>query len=407
MPFYTDDNLTDEEKGTFDHAPVTTEVVLTPKVTAKYDTEPKEVLDVVLEGSPWVCQYYSQLLNSDDSPKRLDFGLSPTLQQYVLINDFVILVRDALESSTDANNITRLTGAGTLYPALAPNIGDHFIAQMPDRQYGFFVITETERNKYYANTSWNIAYELVDYINEAYQNNLNLKTVDERWFDISRPSTLGRTKLDQVAKYETAAVLMELLLVLWDDYYDLATRTLVVNPTEAGLIYDDNVVEFLKKILPFEILSILPELKDYVVPSVSNRKNIGTFWDMLLSGNEAHLARMDRYVSKATPSELRSDYIYSAIGYSTFAAILIPSKTKVLTGYAITAEAETYVFTESFYDKDSETMSTLEELTMKALEHRSFTAADIITEADKVLEMESTEMFYSIPIVVWLLLKLL
>jgi len=389
-------------------------VVEIPPTSSVYEGETKQLIEgIQYNGDPWKGTWYSQLLDEDDIPQRLDLKLSPTIQQYVKIVDFVVLQSSELSPSTDENIITELTAEAVLYPSVTPNRGDHFVAPMSDGRIGLFVVTALERTGYYAQRTHQVTLELVDYMNETYQANLDLKTVQTLYFDPANPLSPGTSSQATLQRYDTASKLMELVHWWWDEFYDLTTRT-GIHPgyEDSGRTYDAEVIEFLTKILPYDIYKQLPKLFNYPIPSQTYKKQFSSVWDILVDGEVTHLKRIDRYVRTTPIAEFRAQYVYSAVGFSHVDRVIIPSKQSTLVGYnAVIAEetvlSDTYVMSSGFFEEKVQEMTPLELIVYKAITQQSFTLEEVVQEIDYLYEAPLEKQFYRIPVMIWLLLRLI
>lgn len=403
--------LWNEEPTEAESTEVTVEI---PETTSVYEGEAPQLIDgIQYQGDPWQGTWYSQLLDTDDVPQRLDLQLSPTIQQYVKIVNYVVLQSSSLTPSTDENIITELTAEVVLYPGVTPNRGDHFVAPMSDGRVGLFVVTNFERTGYYKQQTHQVTLELVDYMSEVYQANLDLKTVQTLYFDPNNPLSPGTTAQVTLQRYDTASKLMEIVNWWWDEFYDLTTRTGIHPGWEAsGRSYDASVVEFLTKIIPYDVYKYLPKLFNYPIPSQNYKKQFSSVWDILIDGETTHLRRIDRYVTTASIAEFRAQYVYSAVGFSHVDQVIIPSKQSTLIGYNSYLVNErvddaTYVMSPGFYEGKVQEMTPLELIVYKAITQQSFTLEEVVKEIEYLYDAPKEKQFYRIPVIIWLLLRLI
>lgn len=386
-------------------APDVTETITAPDSATVYDTKPEVKTAITLEGDPWTTKaYYSQVLGKDDTTRRLDLGLSPTLQQYVRINNFVILQTTELGANTDENIITVVAGEGTIYPSVVPNVSDHFVAAMSDGRMGLFIVKAVNRIKYYSYTAWNIAYELVDYHNEVYQRNLDAKTIDTWTYDPENPLVPLKGGNQSQDRYDITRKLKELCSWWYDEFYDLRTQT-GIHPGYQRL-YDGNLIEFMNTVIPTKLKQFQPDLRVYATPTGEHKRTFRTIWNVIVDGETTGLRRIYRHSKVASTKGFGSSYIYTTIALADMGGVVFPSKEPTLVKLSAMDETQTaYVFSEAFYDDDKTNMTMLEKIVVQALANESYTTKVVITEIEALYDLPLEIQFYRIPVLLWLLLR--
>lgn len=153
-------------------------------VTVDTKVERVENLLTHVEGSEWVVQYYSQVLNTDSATGGLNQTTSGVFQQYTRINEMELKVSSPLTTSQDPQSKQMVVrGAATIYPFLIPNTGDVFLADLGGGQEGIFQITSSERRAVFKQTVHLIEYQLIDTTPGNRLADLNQKTVKTLWYD--------------------------------------------------------------------------------------------------------------------------------------------------------------------------------------------------------------------------------
>lgn len=153
-------------------------------VTVDTKIEAVENLLTHIEGSEWVCQYYSQVLNTDSQTAGQNQSVSGVFQQYTRITDMELKVSSPLTTSQDPQTKQMVVrGAATVYPFVIPNTGDMFLADLGDGKEGIFQVTTSERRSVFKRTVHQIEYQLIDTSPGNRLADLENKTVRKLFYD--------------------------------------------------------------------------------------------------------------------------------------------------------------------------------------------------------------------------------
>ena len=171
------------------NAPVEPVKEIVIDTTTVYQGDTTVPTGTTLSGSPWVLKaYYSQYMSKDDYPRLIDFKLDPTLQQYVEIENFVLLMTESFSQDEDDNHISTIKGTATFYPGIVPNQWDMMVGPMSDGSMGVFTIPDVpKRAKYHKYTSHTAVIEFIGYYDEVYAEQFRIKSVDRLVFDPDNP----------------------------------------------------------------------------------------------------------------------------------------------------------------------------------------------------------------------------
>lgn len=154
---------------------VSTDDYKTATVDARW--VPRSSLLTHIEGSSWVVDYYSQVLDTDSNLSGQQYTKNPVYQSYKKIANLEIKVQTALNTDQDdANKEMNVTGSGVLYPSVIPNEGDMFIADIGEGKTAVFTITASRKNSIFKEACYDISYTL-DTDNEDKKLDLEQKTV--------------------------------------------------------------------------------------------------------------------------------------------------------------------------------------------------------------------------------------
>jgi len=136
-----------------------------------------------IEGSGWVVDYYSQVLNTDSNLSGQQFTKNPVYQSYTLIKNMEMKVSTPLASSQDAESKAMIvTGTSLLYPFLIPNEGDMFTADIGEGKLGIFRVTDSIKKSIFKESCYEISYGLDSDDNQDNSVDLNQKVIKTYYF---------------------------------------------------------------------------------------------------------------------------------------------------------------------------------------------------------------------------------
>lgn len=361
---------------------------------------------ITLDGTPWIVpKYYSQYLAKDDFPKVLDIGLDPSLQQYVLIEDMVLMVTDDLSPDRNAETgLTRLEGSANMYPAVVPNVGDMFVARLRDGRTAIFVIKTAPPINHLDTTAYRVTYELFDYHKDVYINDLSRKVIATKVMDKDNPGQCKPLDSYQAAlsKRQLGGILHQLVSWYYDEFYHKLCRTLLV-PND-NLVYDPAVVKFFTRVVTRDLRGAHPDITEYQCNGKVYSKAAETILDVLADGNYESLFRVARVAYEANSHEFNSARIFSTVAMSPIQYVMWPSRTPTLQSKG-SAEGVSYIMTESFYEADAVKMTALELLVTDVMAGNGVSLVDLKTEIDFHPKRTPLERFYHTPILIFILLK--
>lgn len=376
--------------------------------TTVYKPESTQIT-TILEGTPWAVTMYEQQLAGDDQPRRMEARLEPSVQQYKRIDNARVNVTSDLSFSTDAEtNISELNGEGNLYPEYTPNVGNHFVARLQDGRMGFFVITGYTRLTYHAKSAWTIEYDFMQYMDDAIQRQLDMKTVIHEVWDSRKAGDAGSLTPYHVVQQTVDAcdLMRQLVGMLWDEYYDHLTQTLLVpsdSPTQR--VYDPMLVEFITKMVGHELRGRHPRLTQYHAPNGHNRRLHRTIWDTLMDGRPLSVDSDARYISAVSASSFKSHRIYRSVATTPIEIVYTPFAEQTLHSSTPTGEKRLYGFSEAFYDDTTEGMNRLELEVCSAICKEPVSFDRICQVIDDLGQLDPYKRIYQIPVLIWLLLN--
>jgi hypothetical protein len=131
-----------------------------------------------VEGSSWIVEYYSQVLDRDTTILGQSLHKPPQFLQYRRIRQLELKVTQPLAATQEPNTKKMgYKGGANLYPVLIPNQGDVFVAQVDDGRLGAFNVTSTERRSFYKDSVYALEYEMLDYATPERLHDLEVKTI--------------------------------------------------------------------------------------------------------------------------------------------------------------------------------------------------------------------------------------
>jgi len=198
-----------------------------------------------VEGSPWMCDYYAQVLDKDTALSGQQLNRLGINQQYRLVQQFELRVTSPLQGDQDTeSNAMPLEGVSNVFPCLVPNVGDMFIADIGDGRLGVFQVTESKRKSVMKDTIHEISYQWVAYATKERLDDLNNKVVKKNVFVLDLMINDKDPFLadeDYKSRSQLAQVYRELVPMYFRSFYDHEFATLMV-PDQDSPTYDPLLV---------------------------------------------------------------------------------------------------------------------------------------------------------------------
>lgn len=400
MPLYQDPETGLEEKP---------DVVPEIETTTIYQGVEEVEVSTSLEGSDWAITYFSQYLGEDDTPRRLDNALDPSLQQYVKIKNYNLKVTGELDTSIGDYNISTTSGSANMWPGVPPNRWDMFVGRMSDGMVGLFTITEQPQplnfNRY---SAWSVEYELVGYIDNEHADaiDLEVKTIRTTVFNDENPGCPGEAVNAAVTETTIRERISELLSSLYEQSYDLKSKTLLYTDSDNRKWYDGQVVDFIRSMVSFDMLGRRPMPVGYSTPSGEYEQTYETIYDVLRHSDWNRSSWITDSAAKVNTGAFSSEFILSGIFMLTHVSgCLHPGDNKVLaTGLAAGSEF-TYVFRPAFYTETTLDMTPLELDVYKVLKGETIDLTAAFERINNIYNWTEDEVFFHVPVYIWLLLK--
>ncbi len=384
------------------NAPVEPVKEIVIDTTTVYQGDTTVPTGTTLSGSPWVLKaYYSQYMSKDDYPRLIDFKLDPTLQQYVEIENFVLLMTESFSQDEDDNHISTIKGTATFYPGIVPNQWDMMVGPMSDGSMGVFTIPDVpKRAKYHKYTSHTAVIEFIGYYDEVYAEQFRIKSVDRLVFDPDNPGCPAKNIKEVETKQGFVVLLQTLLAMLYDEYYDITTRTLLLNDKE-NRAYDPNAVRFLRRILGRDFRGRYPLIEIYETPDGNFRDFYQTIFDVM---SDAGLHRWDLIGQKSvelSPKTFHSSHMAVTLFLTDIRSVIMSDE---FVGETPLYDRKWYVFGEAFYTQKPEAMDSLERSSWNALNKQAPILADLTHVTKSLRSYTHSERFYRLLALIWLVI---
>lgn len=275
---FSDDDAPLEQPNTIRVAPPESKSVV---VDVKYES--KSHLLTFVEGSGWIINYYSQVLNADNAPTGQQPNRNPIYQQYKYIEKLEIRVTSPLTSSQDpTTKEMTLVGSANMLPNVIPNEGDMFIADIGDGRSGIFKITSTERKSILRDTCYAVDYVLINYTTPELREDLNSKIIENYVFrndflDYGQNPIIVKSEEEII--YKLGIHFQEIVNVYFKSFYSNEYKTLLV-PGQEAPVYDHFLVQAVKKFFNTWDCQDIQYVKTLNLDDDNNMKH-PTIWDML------------------------------------------------------------------------------------------------------------------------------
>lgn len=293
------------------------------------DNVPLSSLIAYIEGSPYICDYYRQVVAEGNDLREIDHGQANIYQQYERINKLEIRVSSALNSSYDSNTgITSVTGAGIIYPFMIPNIADYFTSDAGNNRQGLFRITNVERRTFNRDSAFYVDYELVGYIDavQALYDDLTSKVIREYHFSKERLLE-GLQPVLRTQQYQQldslSAIEYEITNFYFKTFLNREYMTLLI-PGQTLAIYDSLLTDFIFKIVDSFKYYEMRTLRQYSIDNNPFLKQ-PQLWDLLIRKDFNGLASCNQKMSQVTKYAFNPNGFIHGIYFTNVDAIVYPT----------------------------------------------------------------------------------
>ena len=406
MPLFTETDETVIEPPVAKAEVPVPSITVPPLVTQTYRNESADTTLIMdIDGQPWTVEYYRQLLVSGESPKILDLGIDPTLQQYQRISAFRLSVTGDLSSSTEADTgTTTITGEGLIYPdTVIPHIGDMFIGKVEMGIDALFTITAINRMSLYKRTVYQIEYRVYAEATAQYREELDSKVAETLFFDkyrlmAGKSPLVTHTEANKEIFYKTT--INRSIDLLYSKFFDTKVETFIYMEN-AGKCYDHWAIAFFNQVIGRKILANRSSPREYNLADGVKANDRHTLWRMILGADGHGIEYLyPRKFKLVYASTIGIDSFHSAIRHTDISVIPIPDDWNTVD---IDLNSDAYVLSHNFYDKDLEAMTTLERVTWNVITRAGITDGSIETILNTIPALSGKELFHTLILIIAIL----
>lgn len=344
-------------------------------------------------GSNITVTFY-HALNADTQQRTWQTDFSVSLDNvhysYLRINNFQMKLTESMQYSYETGETrSQLIGSAILYPYFCPNQGDLFVYQVDETHLGLFRIYEAPtRMSIKASTVHQIKFILMAYLTPEQLQKLNDCVEDENTFNLDRylnDEGALLTSGESTMLDEAKSVVNTLLNAYCSEFYETNLYNTFI---ESLCLYDPYIVEFITKVIP---LDKMPGYPTQLVPAPVNWKR--SFWFKLL---DPSMVPDDILIN--TCYRVLKEVNYRTVGINALAnrcyIAIVKDGKHPYPPFRIPTT----------YDDDTKT------LPMQVLlyfEQGKVRPAILFDLAKKILTSSRRAQFYYIPIIIFLLQKLI
>lgn len=408
-------------------------------------------LVVGIEGSPWHVTWFSQVVAQDSALKTFSLSMPATIQPMRMVHDLELRVTSPLTPSHIAEEgAMTLSGTANMYPGIIPNPGDVFIADIGDGRDGVFQITEVERKSIYAESSYEIQYQIIDYVTDIIRGNLNQKVVETLYF-VRDLMSVGHTPIITGDEYDTRNYLVSYFTTWMNIYLPMFTakssKLLLVPMQGSRAIYDHFLNKFINTVFGVSEFPMLQHVRslavresaamgvDTILDVIAERipgkggwisRNMGLAWAVTFSprartasvyhSGVSHMVFPDDAGESCNVTE--NDFGVVSMDTIKLDTSYVPTTIDVKSGNLVTKvpvvtplhQVTRYIFSNAFYDfyspysqrrinNDRSGMSILELEITKYLEREPLDIVRLEQVIGETNKMPMVEQFYLTPII--------
>lgn len=414
--------------------------------TAVVDTRytPQSDLLAYIEGSSWVVNYYSQILDEHDELKGHDSHLPEALQQYRRIYSMELKVTQDLANVTQDPQLNEmiLQGEANVYPFLVPQEGDMFRVGIADGREGLFKITKVNRRQIFTDTAHVIEYQLIGANDPSRFADMDRKSIITYYFvkdfllNLQNPLLLAE---DYHASKKLEEYYYDMINLYMKQHHSREYMTLVI-PGQAHPTYDHGVVDFVKSVFSSHDQSSLASVRQLNIGDDGAITSI-SLWEMLLRRDPKLMAYSYTMAGLVGRYNFHKSGLMAGMRYTGIAQIVYPEDAKlgvdyelgnelhkVLTGDRVRSNmqplpippvgddgmiplplikpinmADGYVMSRSFWNRDIATCSLLEQMLLDYLDFKIISAANVLKLCDSSYTWGAVEKFYYFPLLALLI----
>ena len=363
--------------------------------TVSEEDQKLALLSTYSEGSVITVTFYHQQASQNygrSTYNTFSESLDSIHQNYLKINNFQMKLKDAVAFNYNSEATqSQVTGEAILYPYFCPYQGDMFIYETRANKLGLFKITEIpQRLSISGATCHSIKFMLYTWVTDDILTKLNDCVTDEAYFDLQtflngQGALISSDELELQKKAEKAVDVLTHRYIA-----DFLEKRIYRSFIENACLYDPYLVEFCLKLFDCKDLPIYPQ---QLVPNPEHWTE--SFWYSLLDPDY-------------TPPSIvvsRAVKLNKAINYRTTKINALSNRCFIQLDKSLIA---TYNYPPFLipkkWDKDEITVPMQIRL---YFDQRKVYPSALLELANQMLSVRRVAAFYFIPIVIFLLKKML
>lgn len=337
-----------------------------------------------ISGFKWEVDYYNQILDNGDEPKRPDVTLNITLQSYRKIEKIEMILSSPLNST----NPNELMGEAYINIGSAVHKHDVIIGKIHNNKTAMFTIEEVYNETYEDNNIFKISFKLFGYSTDVsiYNNIINKVATNYVYnndykFSNNSPVILKKNAFNFDYGISTLKAIMN---KYFNIYYNTKLNYIVLEDSD-GILIDPYLNDFIIKgysSIDYPVLNDLNKL-------VGDRTNDMTIYDGLVTNIK--ISRLDKLYT-TSPSLYYNSVYYKNVLKVNF---MIDKDIKIKKSYF---EDKDYFISDNFYNNTIAPTDEFEILLKNFLEDKTVVPEDIVKLIDNI-EFDNYKLdYFKIPI---------
>ena len=414
--------------------------------TAVIDTRytPQSDLLAYIEGSTWVVDYYSQVLDVNNELHGQDTSLPAVLQGYRRIWSMELkVVQDLSQVSQDpSTNEQIIQGSANVYPFLVPQEGDMFRAGIADGREGIFKVIKVERRQIFTDTAHVIEYQMVGANDPARIFDIEKKTLITYFFvkdyllNLQNPLLLEE---DYNAMKKLEGFYHDMLYLYFRQFFSREYMTLVI-PGQMSPTYDHGLTDFVKAVMDSNDDVHIQAIRQL---NIGDDRAIGSLdlWNMLMRRDPKLMKFTYTKAGLVSRGSFHASGMMAGMRYTGIAFVVYPLDPHLNVDYELSNDhikpllantivskmpplaieepgedglirsplikpvdfRDGYVLSSAFWTRNTMECSLLERLLLDYLDFKLIAAKDVLKICDSSFSWGPIEKFYYFPLITLLI----
>ena len=368
----------------------------TLKTSPLLSTSMLRLMDVIpsfASGSKITCPAYYSMANTMlteatmfDDPS-MDLGFDGT--SMICVKNTVIRLAGSFTAENTEDGVV-IRNQGVIVGGLIPKIGDEFLYSLEPDITHRFKITESQETTFRSNPCYNIAMQCIGILTAEQMLQYKEATVDTVEYHENASGGYITTEEHEMRRVLRASY--DVLVIEYLTSFKNPMFSMILHPK--GKFYDQYLALFLSHIIPVTMSGNLA-----INISVNDAVWKQTIWAHLLGQSVMSATDGSMLYLKTKFEPVSNDKVKHIESVNLSPLIRIQH-----VAFSSSDEAKSYVFSEAFYSGETDSMSEWESFVYKAV-HDDI-RDDLATLVQYIANAEglsSTDKFYQIPILLWMI----